>query len=261
MFERLRIALRDWKKAREIERHPVLSQVLGNAKQTLYGTSTGLGKHMPHEQKARYIASVTDQVAETLQQPNPARALRRELANQVADSARYAVLLTETKQITIGQQLPTGHGYSGELTNHLVEIANTDAALRLLIIEAGENSPNAAVIRDIVAYHFWRCRFVQEAFQLADIHVNKWHQKAKTIGQNWIEPLFISKCIASEAFYRKKIGLPSVLGVEHKLKERLHYDHWDTVIENAEDPLAAWNSEWESKTSEPSPYRLVPAES
>jgi hypothetical protein len=213
---------------------------------------------LSEDKKQLYLQRIIDEVNKALSANDPIYATRMRLAELIHETALTQVLVLDG---TLGFE-PLLHvkGISGELKNHLLEIAEKDDSINKIKFNMTEEVTTAGLM-DRILWKYWFNHLYMSAFNVLRIGLNDFDFADPN--KDWFRPFYTSMCIYAESIYRNEIGLPSAFGDDDKSGLRpLFHSTWMNLVENGEkDLLWAWERDWmNSSILGPNPYVVLPTE-
>jgi len=166
---------------------------------------------------------------------DPVVACREKLAQTMIKFASLQVLVIPSPPEADPSDLRSQPGISGELTEHLVQIAENDYELRSELY--GElDAPTFDNLWESLQRSYWQTYWFLETFNSARVELGDYKDD-----HDWFMPFKHAACANYEHIYRREIDLPSVFDDSLATIAANAYSIFtDIVLSGAEDP----NSEW-----------------
>lgn len=166
---------------------------------------------------------------------DPISACREKLAKTMIRFASYQVLVIPPAPEADPSDLRSQPGISGELTEHLVQIAESNYELRSELYGT-KDVPNFESIWESVQKSYWQSYWFLETFNAARIELGDYYDE-----RDWFLPFKHAACANYEHIYRREINLPPALEEDIASVAPTAYSIFtDIVLSGAEDPAAEW---------------------
>lgn len=164
-------------------------------------TKSGLGKYIKEETELKLTQNIMSEVLEVITANDQILANREKLSGCVANMTRYQVLILPPlgDQESDPTELVGKPGISGELREHLVELAQKDERLKKVFYDADLTKLSKQDIFDTCLFrywiqHLWVSVFHDIRMQLQDYHTN--------VDKDWFKPFVAAMCAWQEYLYR-----------------------------------------------------------
>lgn len=166
---------------------------------------------------------------------DPVVACREKLAKTMIKFASFQVLVIPPPPEADPSDLRSQPGISGELTQHLVEIAENDYELRSELY--GEmDAPTFDSLWDSLQRSYWQTYWYLETFNAARVELGDCKGDP-----DWFMPFKHAACANYEHIYRRELNLPSVFDEEVASIAPTAYSIFtDIVLSGAENPDLEW---------------------
>jgi hypothetical protein len=165
----------------------------------------------------------------------PVAACREKLATAMLEFASYQVLVIPPAPEADPSDLRSQPGITGELTEHLEQIAETNGDLRSQLYGTAD-APNFERIWESVQRSYWRSYWFLETFNAARIELGDCRK-----GDDWFMYFKHAACANAEHIYRRDADLPLVFDEKLASIAPTAYSIFtDIVISGAGDPLMEW---------------------
>ena len=166
---------------------------------------------------------------------DPVAACRQKLATTMIRFASYQVLVIPPPPEADPSELRSQPGVTGELTEHLVEIAKNNYELRSDLYGAVDE-PSFDSIWESLQQSYWRSYWFLETFNAARVELGDYKDK-----QDWFMPFKHAACANYEHMYRREIDLPPAFDEDLASIAPTAYSIFtDIVLSGAEDPDLEW---------------------
>jgi hypothetical protein len=172
------------------------------------------------ELKQRWRAEVLRTLKDIVQPNDSFLKLRDCLANAVATTSYYQVLMQHPRDGYGNPISSISHPkLSWRLSEHILEIAQKDKKLRRFVVAYGENMKE---LLDYVRYNYeWNHAHLSA--------LNAARTMMKDIGddEDWLPQFYISMCVWQEDVVRKQIGMSSLFNTQEQSKglDGIKYGH------------------------------------
>lgn len=168
---------------------------------------------------------------------DPVAACREKLATTMIKFASYQVLIIPSPPEADPSELRSQPGISGELTEHLVQIAENNYELRSELYGTTE-APTFDGIWESVQRAYWQTYWFLETFNAARVELGDCKDE-----RDWFKPYMHAACANYEHIYRREIGLPPVFDENLASVAPTAYSiYTDIVLSGAEDPDREWRN-------------------
>ncbi len=166
---------------------------------------------------------------------DPVAACRQKLATTMIRFASYQVLVIPPPPEADPSELRSQPGVTGELTEHLVEIAKNNYELRSDLYGAVDE-PSFDSIWESLQQSYWRSYWFLETFNAARVKLGDYND-----GHDWFMPFKHAACANYENIYRREIELPPAFDEDLVSVAPTAYSIFtDIVLSGAEDPDLEW---------------------
>lgn len=166
---------------------------------------------------------------------DPIVACREKLAATMIKFASFQVLVIPPRPETDPSDLRSQPGISGELTEHLVQIAENDFELRTELYGAMD-APTFDDLWESLQRSYWQTYWFLETFNAARIELGD-----KQDDHDWFMPFKHAACANYEHIYRREIDLPPVFNEDlATIAPNAYSIFTDIVLSGAEDPDLEW---------------------
>lgn len=166
---------------------------------------------------------------------DPVETCRQKLATTMIKFASFQVLVIPPPPEADPSDLRSQPGITGELTQHLVEIAKNNYELRSEFY-ATVDAPTFDSIWDSVQQSYWKTYWFLETFNAARVELGDYKDE-----QDWFLPFKHAACANYEHIYRREINLPPAFDQDLASTAPTAYSIFtDIVLSGAEDPDLEW---------------------
>ncbi len=166
---------------------------------------------------------------------DPVEACRQKLAATMIKFASFQVLVIPPAPQADPSDLRSQPGISGELTEHLVKIAENSYELRTELYGSAE-APDFDSIWDSVQKSYWQSYWFLETFNAARVELGDYNDD-----HDWFMSFKHAACANYEHIYRRDIELPSAFDEDLETIAPTAYSIFtDIVLSGAEDPELEW---------------------
>ncbi len=166
---------------------------------------------------------------------DPVAACREKLAVAMMQFASYQVLVIPPAPEPDPSGLRSQPGITGELKEHLLDIARMDFDLRSRLYGVAEE-PTFEVLWEAVLRTYWQAHWFLETFNAARLHLGD-----STDPRDWYPVFRHAACASYECKYRGEIGLPSAFENDIAPVAATAYAiYTDIVLAGADDPDREW---------------------
>lgn len=166
---------------------------------------------------------------------DPVAACRQKLAMTMIKFASLQVLVIPPPPEPDPSDLRSQPGISGELTKHLVQIAENSYELRTELYGAAE-APTFDSIWDSVQQSYWQSYWFLETFNAARVELGDYNDE-----RDWFLPFKHAACANYEHIYRREIELPTAFDEDIASTAPTAYSMFtDIVLSGAENPDLEW---------------------
>ena len=166
---------------------------------------------------------------------DPVAACRQKLATTMIRFASYQVLVIPPPPEADPSELRSQPGVTGELTEHLVEIAKNNYELRSDLNRIIDE-PSFDSIWESLQQSYWQSYWFLETFNAARVELGDCKDE-----QDWFMPFKHAACANYEHIYRREIDLPPAFDEELASIAPTAYSIFtDIVLSGAEDPDLEW---------------------
>lgn len=166
---------------------------------------------------------------------DPIVACREKLAKAMIKFASFQVLVIPAPPEADPSDLRSQPGISGELTEHLVQIAENNYELRSELY--GEmDAPTFGTLWESLQRSYWQTYWFLETFNAARVELGDYNDE-----HDWFMPFKHAACANYEHIYRREINLPSVFDEKLTAIAPTAYSIFtDIVLSGAENPDLEW---------------------
>ena len=166
---------------------------------------------------------------------DPVAACREKLGATMLKFASYQVLVIPPAPEADPSDLRAQPGITGELTEHLVQIAENNYELRSQLY--GEtDAPTFYSVWESVQRSYWQSYWFLETFNAARVELGDYNDE-----HDWFMPFKHAACANYEHIYRREIELPPAFDEDLASIAPTAYSIFtDIVLSGAEDPELEW---------------------
>lgn len=165
----------------------------------------------------------------------PVAACREKLATTMIRFASYQVLVIPPAPEADPSGLRSQPGISGNLTEHLVQIAEKNDEFRSELLSVN-NALTFDSIRESVHQLYWQSYWFLETFNAARVKLGDCKDE-----HDWFMPFKHAACANYEHIYRRETGLPQVFDEDlASIAPTAYSIYTDIVLSGAEDPDLEW---------------------
>ena len=166
---------------------------------------------------------------------DPIAACRQKLAATMIEFASYQVLVIPPAPEADPSGLRSQPGITGELTEHLVKIAENNSDLRSAFYGATDAATFDS-IWEAVQQSYWQSYWFLETFNAARVELGDCKEE-----HDWFMAFKHAACANHESIYRRENDLPSAFDEELASKAPSAYSIFtDIVLSGSEDPGLEW---------------------
>jgi len=205
-------------------------------------------KYIKKEYKEDLKVTILKEILEIKADANPILKNREKLVESVLVKAKYGVLVADR---TEGKALPGLRGktiISGELKNHLVELAKKDDAVKEVVSIIHENNEEVSneIIQIMCGVHYWGFSLKAAVFNGVRFYLKDYDKfyklKELNFENDWYELFEEAMFVFEEAILREEIGLVEIF----EPLEMLKYNHYQRLVLDGEKyPHLKWKELFE----------------